>query len=846
MKNIFLALSLSFTLILVPTSLARQKASGTPTAPEQKREVLRNAQGDVILDSSGRQINYPKQQLQPEASLLAVQPPGGTTSPSLPDTEPVWSYSVFGSGIGGSNIIVGRNGSATEMYMAGSSGGFGGNGYWYVLRYNASSNDYEQVYVSRFFTEGISRMLLANVIGDSRDEIIVALRNGKILLYDQATRRLLQTLTTSASELLGLDIADIDADGANDLILSTRDRIYVYSGSGTLKWSVINAGGWDIVVAQMDNDSALEIAATGDFDTGGFVVDAGTHLIQWVYSTGFGRSLEAADIDGDNKKELIVAEFWGFVAAYDVDQQLQKWTIPTPQDIGAIRVVDIDNDSVQDLLIGDGQWGDITVYDTQTRLQKWQVRNPEHGVTNIATGDVDGDGAVEVIWGAGWTSSGPDYLYVVNWQTRQYEWSNVHLDGPFIGPEIGDLDGDGRYEIVAVTWQSESGYGSGRILVFDGNTRRLRGISDELVRQSSWTGTRDLKLRDVDGDGRPEILVGADELYDGVIEIYDFDSSNNFTMIWTNATQPDFAAFDSVNAADIDNDGDIEIVGCGGGYVRVYNYLTRNEEWASPQINGWLTRLEIANIDNDSSKEIIVLAQGGNAFIFDGTTKTLEATLTGPFSDMHINTINGAPSVVLGNFSGDMIVYRYQSGAYAETFRQRLISGPIDGLTIGSQDRVWVGSNGKLHIVTLSGTTLWTYDSGSDLSYVKRTAFLPDSPFFFTAGLFSIVGFSTGADENEFDMCLQDDSSGNLLQFNSTTGDYQFVNCESNLTLSGKGTLMQRSGNITLQHNAADRRVSVKLDTRVKRGTASIQVFSLGRTFTITDRDTTNNTCGCP
>ena len=95
-----------------------------------------------------------------------------------------------------------------------------------------------------------------------------------------------------------------------------------------------------------------------------------------------------------------------------------------------------------------------------------------------------------------------------------------------------------------------------------------------------------------------------------------------------------------------------------------------------------------------------------------------------------------------------------------------------------------------------------------------------------------------------FDLCLQDDSSGNLLVINSATGDYQFTNC-AGVTLSGTGRVVKKGCTVTLEVNGPDRRVLAKTDTCIKNGTASIQIFSQGRTFTITDRNTANNTCAC-
>lgn len=95
-----------------------------------------------------------------------------------------------------------------------------------------------------------------------------------------------------------------------------------------------------------------------------------------------------------------------------------------------------------------------------------------------------------------------------------------------------------------------------------------------------------------------------------------------------------------------------------------------------------------------------------------------------------------------------------------------------------------------------------------------------------------------------FDLCLQDDSSGSTLQINSATGDYQFVNC-AGLTLSGTGALIRKGCLITLQVNGPDRRLLARIDTCQGTGTASMQVFSQGRTFTILDRNTANSACAC-
>jgi hypothetical protein len=96
-----------------------------------------------------------------------------------------------------------------------------------------------------------------------------------------------------------------------------------------------------------------------------------------------------------------------------------------------------------------------------------------------------------------------------------------------------------------------------------------------------------------------------------------------------------------------------------------------------------------------------------------------------------------------------------------------------------------------------------------------------------------------------FDLCLQDESGGNILMVNSATGSYQFTNC-GGVTVSGSGGVTVRGCFLTLQVNGPDRRLLARVDTCRGTAVATIQIFSKGGAFTITDRDTGNNTCACP
>ncbi|MEW6212264.1 MAG: IPT/TIG domain-containing protein [Acidobacteriota bacterium] len=92
-----------------------------------------------------------------------------------------------------------------------------------------------------------------------------------------------------------------------------------------------------------------------------------------------------------------------------------------------------------------------------------------------------------------------------------------------------------------------------------------------------------------------------------------------------------------------------------------------------------------------------------------------------------------------------------------------------------------------------------------------------------------------------YDKLIQDDSSNNMLRFNSTTGEYLFSRCSDGFTLTGIGTVTKTGCVYKLTHNPLDRRVLASLDTCQKTASASLQ-YPPGTTFmSLTDRDTSND-----
>lgn len=684
-----------------------------------QRETPVNAFGAPLWDAAGLPVNYSRSDLARMESQSLPRTVGSaevSDSPAAPQgfvpsaagaTKPFWQYSIFGSGIGASNIVVAPavGGASRQIIIGGNStNNFGGDDFWQVVQRNSTTGNYDQLFVSPIYTATVKRIALGNVTGDSQLELVVMLADGRVYLYDLATKAELGYISTGVTGLEGLSVTDLNGDGVAEVIVTTANDLYVFSGAGALLWQLAGAGGYDVVAGQMDLDPAIEIATTK-----GVVTDSVTHAAQWTRSGGFGAHVKLAPLPGASYQQLIAAEAWSTVYSYDVAGQLPRWSISTPQDIGAIEIADVDNDGIPEVLIGDGQWGTVHVHDLNTQAKKWQATNPEHGVTNIAVADVDNDGTVDLLWGAGWSSTGADYLYVASTTgTHAIQWQSVDLQGPFLGPFIGDLDGDGKAELVICSKSSASGYSGPRFVVFDLATLALRAISPASLTSSIFTGANDMKVRDLEGDGRAEIILATARGYDGEIDVFSFDSSNNFTLKWNNPVRPTGSPFNFVEVADLDGNGTPEIIagntvahtGSEGVFVYIFDYPSTAAPWRSVKMASGFSSvagLVVADLDGNGSKDIAALVANGDLYTFDGPTRQLKSLKQASGAKLIADRRSPA-GLIASDSAGAGHFWQYSSNTYTEDSARQLGSTALDGLMVDSDGGLWIGTGGALRL----------------------------------------------------------------------------------------------------------------------------------------------------
>ena len=212
----------------------------------------------------------------------------------------------------------------------------------------------------------------------------------------------------------------------------------------------------------------------------------------------------AGDIDGDGHPDAVVASSDGGPLVWYRNPEWGKYVIsPSGTWSCSARVLDMDGDGDADILISEWythnrlEWYENPRPDGDPRQGPWRrhlIGAPK--AHDICTGDIDGDGQVEIVTRA----QGDEGAEVVIWKrARDGSWQKRSLPSPRgEGLAIGPIAGRGRLDIViAGRW-------------YEAPQDIMAGPWQEHV-FADWPADAVVALADMNGDGRPDVVLTRSE-----------------------------------------------------------------------------------------------------------------------------------------------------------------------------------------------------------------------------------------------------------------------------------------------------------------------------------------------
>jgi outer membrane protein assembly factor BamB len=288
------------------------------------------------------------------------------------------------------------------------------------------------------------------------------------------------------TRLWGLEIADCDSDGFYEILAGSGEGvIYAFNAtSRELKWKIEGLGrdAHGIAVGNLDEDPNMELVVGTGFKTDHpnamvFIFDGITRKLDGIVEniTSRHRGVSIDDVDNDGTNELIfgdgislgetAGEGYIYIYSFQDGELVREWkSEDLDGDAVALVTHDLDGDDIPEIIVGNGYRynqgycfifkylgqegprgrGDPPIYE-----EVWMSEDIGPKAYGLDVGDIDGDGIFEIVVG-----NQPGYIWIFDGSSYQVEWKSSLLGADILGIELSDVDQDGEIEIIA----SQGGY----------------------------------------------------------------------------------------------------------------------------------------------------------------------------------------------------------------------------------------------------------------------------------------------------------------------------------------------------------------------------------------------------
>lgn len=506
-------------------------------------------------------------------------------SASYKDNKIAWYENLDGQGNFGSQNVISTNAmGANSVYAA----DLDGDGDIDVL--SASIDDDKVVWYENLNGSGNfgtqqgfplgsygntyrARLVFAADLDGDTDRDVIALSEDKISWWENVNGQ----GSFSDQQFIGdtfsptsITLNDIDGDGDIDVAAASYGSIdwYENDGNGNFLRATVNSNlinGRYVCVTDLDEDGDLDVVSISGFETKiawyeNFNGLFGPEQIILIDNSYYASSMDAADIDGDGDNDIAVSSDVSILwYKNEGNNNFIEATITTNvSDAKHLYISDLDGDSNLDITSASYDDDKIAWYENVDGFGNFgpQVIVSEskgtNGVSYASPVDLDSDGNLDIIS----TSKNDSKIAWYKNLDGNGNFGIQHIISTNInGASIacsGDIDGDGDADIVG---GSDT---SGTLAWFE-NSDGQGNFGAEQIITTNMIDINSISAIDIDGDGDLDLLCSASSYFLGkkITWFENIDSNGTF------GPEQDIENENGSYAqpADVDGDGDIDIIG---------------------------------------------------------------------------------------------------------------------------------------------------------------------------------------------------------------------------------------------------------------------------------------------
>ncbi|MDA8018808.1 MAG: FG-GAP-like repeat-containing protein [Thermoanaerobaculia bacterium] len=461
-------------------------------------------------------------------------------------------------------------------------------------------------------------------------------------------------------------VADLDGDGDPDLAGAAPDADFIawWQNETIHRSALFGPSAVDVATAfgtpsaatagDVDGDGALDVAsvasATNELAWWRNDVADGSTWSKTTIGTFAGDELLLGDVDLDGDLDVVAPDgtsgfeiHWWQNDSGGGDTWTQR-LLHLGVTTGFHSLADIDGDGALDLVAYNIFQGDVMWLRNPRNIFDWAIFLVEGQSSDaLATGDLDGDGDQDIV---GKLSSDP----LVWWENTQdfgLDWSRIEIDDndPMILDEphltVADLDQDGDADVVAIDNVSGSLYWW-QNKPPSGETWLRRQILGSLP------GAREVLTADLDQDGDLDILgrgPGA-----GSIVWWQNLGDGQF---WQQESAVAIGAPESIAVADLDDDGDLDVLASAASEDRILWYPNLGGQLGLPSFDTAPSTIQEEAIEDVLEIEARHLGRSGDSSQELATvTVLLEESAGDPLNTVEAEVLFDSLSIWLDDGSG--------------------------------------------------------------------------------------------------------------------------------------------------------------------------------------------------